>query len=44
MLTDRIEDLDQALRGQDSPGQDSPDQGPPDAAIRMAPLPESSPG
>jgi CRP/FNR family cyclic AMP-dependent transcriptional regulator len=44
MLTDRIEDLDQALRGQDSPDLNTPDQGPPDAALRMAPLPESSPG
>ena len=33
MLTDRIEDMDQALRGEQ----------PPDAALRMAPLPESTP-
>jgi CRP/FNR family transcriptional regulator, cyclic AMP receptor protein len=33
MLTDRIEDLDQTLRGQQ----------PPDAALRMTPLPESTP-
>jgi CRP/FNR family transcriptional regulator, cyclic AMP receptor protein len=38
MLTDKIEDLDDMLRRQDSPEQD-----PPDAALRMAPLPGSSP-
>jgi hypothetical protein len=38
MLTDKIEDLDDMLRRPNSPEQD-----PPDAALRMAPLPESSP-
>jgi CRP/FNR family transcriptional regulator, cyclic AMP receptor protein len=37
-LTDKIEDLDDMLRRPNSPDQD-----PPDAALRMAPLPESSP-